>query len=338
MTDAMLPEHPGGWLLFTTSLPAQTASDIRVRVWRSLRLLGAATLREGIAILPFSEEHYATLEKLAREIESVSGIAWLIELPKQRDNIETLFPSLFNRVKAYELLMSQAGQLLENLIVLEEPVARLWIRQLKRHFRAISNIDFFPGTARDRANQILNDLEAAIRYHYSPKSLPVPPSLEEDQSHPWLLQTSDYQQKTWATYADLWVDRIACAWLILRFIDPRARFVWIVSSYPYPDDVIGFDFEGATFAHTEDQVTFEVLLARFDLERDVALRAMAALVHDLDVGGAPVAESVGVESMLSGLKKISPHDDAFLVAAIPFLDALYHSFREQHFSLPETEA
>src|SRR3546814_8628301 len=72
--------------------------------------------------------------------------------------------------------------------------------------------------------------------------------------------------RTWATRRRPWVDRLACAWLIHRFIDSQARFLWLESPALCPADALGFDFDGATFTHIEARVSFEVLLASFRSE------------------------------------------------------------------------
>lgn len=79
------------------------------------------------------------------------------------------------------------------------------------------------------------------------------------------------------------MDRLASAWLIGRFIDPSARFLWLASPDDCPDEALGFDFDGATFTHVEEKVTFETLLASFDLDSPALLR-LGKLVHYLDVG------------------------------------------------------
>lgn len=111
-----------------------------------------------------------------------------------------------------------------------------------------------------------------------------------------------------------WVDRLASAWLVRRFIDPQARIHWIASPQECPADALGFDFDGATFSHVGSRVTFEVLLASFGLEQP-ALARLGLLVHYLDVGGIEPAESAGVESILAGLREALCDDDQLLAAA-----------------------
>ena len=124
------------------------------------------------------------------------------------------------------------------------------------------------------------------------------------------------------------MDRAASAWLIRRFIDPNASFLWLRTPAACPHDAVGFDFDHATFTHVGDAVTFEVLLYAFELETDPALSRIGALVHYLDVGGAPVADAAGFIAMLSGLKQSCSDDDAFLAGASPLLDHLYTAYRQ----------
>ena len=138
-----------------------------------------------------------------------------------------------------------------------------------------------------------------------------------------------YQGRLWATRRHLWVDRVASAWLIQRFIDPHARFLWLDTPADCPPDALGFDFDGATFSHVGEQVTFEVLLASFGLENDRGLARLGAMVHALDVGGTATPEAGGFEAVLAGARKRWPDDDALLADIGGVLDSLH-----AHFSSP----
>jgi hypothetical protein len=126
----------------------------------------------------------------------------------------------------------------------------------------------------------------------------------------------------------VWVDRVASAWLIQRFIDPEARFLWLTTPQDCPADAIGFDFDGAEFTHTDQRVTFEVFVASFDLGTDPALARLGVLVHTLDVGGVPVPEAAGFEAILTGVRASGTDDDQVLAAMMPVLDALYTAFSQ----------
>jgi hypothetical protein len=103
----------------------------------------------------------------------------------------------------------------------------------------------------------------------------------------------DYRGRLWATRQRLWIDRVASAWMIRRFIDPQAKFLWLKRVKDCPKRAVGFDFDGAEFTHADSKVTFEVLVASFGLHEDPGLARLGALVHHLDVWGIPIAEGPG---------------------------------------------
>ena len=135
-----------------------------------------------------------------------------------------------------------------------------------------------------------------------------------------------YQGRLWATRRNMWVDRVTSAWLIQRFIDPSARFLWMETPADCPPEVLGFDFDGATFTHVGKRVTFEVLLSSFGLEGDRGLVRLATMVHALDVGGASTPEASGFEAVLAGARKRLPDDNALLADIGSVLDSLHAYF------------
>ncbi|WIM06384.1 MAG: chromate resistance protein [Candidatus Nitricoxidivorans perseverans] len=142
------------------------------------------------------------------------------------------------------------------------------------------------------------------------------------------LAAADFQGRTWATRKNLWIDRMASAWLISRFIDRKAKFLWIDSPKKCPKSALGFDFDGAAFTHVGSRVTFEVLMASFGLDTDPALAKIGAIVHCLDVGGVSVPEAAGVEAVLGGLRAAAPDDDRLLTESRRVFDGLYDNFRK----------
>ena len=145
-----------------------------------------------------------------------------------------------------------------------------------------------------------------------------------------LRPPADYQGRIWATRRNIWVDRVASTWLIQRFIDTKARFVWLANKpTDCPKDALGFDFDGCEFTHVDDKVTFEVLMASFSMEADRGLQRLAAMVHALDVGGTPVSEAMGFEAILKGASQRLPDDDALLQEIGSVLDSLHPERQNQ---------
>ena len=124
------------------------------------------------------------------------------------------------------------------------------------------------------------------------------------------------------------VDRLASVWLIKRFIDRSAKFAWIDRPRDRPKGAIGFDFDGAQFTHVDGRVTFEVLLASFGLDNDPALASIGQAVHFLDVGGIPVADARGLETMLRGIKAKARGDDQMLAEASKVFNWFHSAYGE----------
>ncbi len=143
------------------------------------------------------------------------------------------------------------------------------------------------------------------------------------------LDPAKYRNRIWATRKDLWVDRLASAWLIKRFIDRNAKFAWIDRPRDRPKGSIGFDFDGAEFTHIESRVTFEVLLTGFGLDGDQALASIGHAIHGLDTGGIPVADAKGLETILGGIKGKARSDDEMALEASKVFDLLYLAYAQK---------
>ncbi len=303
------------WLLFLANLAGRSASTPRVRLWRTMKELGAGTLRDGVAVLPASAAARDRLQSARRQVEADGGSAWLLELGQQSAEVEKGIRELFDRRAAYGEIDDSAKTLRRGLADLDEAAARRRYRQLEREFESVRATDFFPGPASTGVRGHLDELARHLDRHYSPGE-PAPGG-----GAPRRLDRSLYQGRTWATRRRPWVDRVASAWLIRRFVDARARFLWLAAPGDCPADALGFDFDGAAFTHVGERVTFEVLVASFALDSEPGLDGIARLVHYLDVGGEPVEEAAGFEAILAGLRD-QCDDDALLDAMTPVLDAL----------------
>lgn len=309
------------YLALVVSLPTRASSG-RVRVWRALKALGCATLRDGVYLLPDTPDHDAALEEVADAAAKVDGHAEIYRLVARDDVQAAALQGLFDRGEDYAHVVGEARTLREELDGLDHAVAQRREQALRRRFDQIVGVDFFAGEAQRQALAELGVLHVAVARMLSPDE-PGPTQAEVSRR-----DRADYRGRTWATRARPWVDRMASAWLIRRFIDPEARFVWLASPADCHNDWLGFDFDGATFTHVGVRVTFETLMASFGLESDPALQRVASLVHALDVGGLPVAEAPGVEALLAGLRAAEPDDDALLARASDVFDWLLQSYRE----------
>jgi len=195
-------------------------------------------------------------------------------------------------------------------------------RKLRKAFEQLAAIDFFPGEAQRQTAAALSSLEAdAARAAAPDEPHAVAHAVER-------LDAAHYQGRVWATRRRPWVDRLASAWLIRRFIDREARFVWLKSPADCPRRAIGFDFDGATFSHIGAMVTFETLLASFDL-RTPALSRLGVLVHGLDAGGVLPPEAPGVERVLAGMREAITDDDQLLLAAAGVFEGLLVAFENE---------
>jgi hypothetical protein len=303
------------------SLPTENATE-RMRVWRALKAAGAGVLRDGVYVLPERPDLAEVLARLAGEITQAGGSAHVLRVvPRGEDQAEAL-RGLFDRTKDYAALADEIGRARAAFSPEEPGAVRRQGKALRRQFDAIAAIDFFPGEAKRQAEAALIEAEEAAAAILSPgephgRRGPVP-----------RLDPAHYQGRVWATRRAPWVDRLACAWLIKRHVDPAASFVWLESPGALPPQAVGFDFDGAPFTHVENRVTFEVLLKSFGLEADAALRRLADVVHYLDVGGIPVSDAPGVATILAGAKQKSRDDDQLLKHALALFDFLYAAYAE----------
>jgi len=303
------------WLLLILSLPTENAT-VRMRAWRSIKGWGAASLRDGVYLLPAHPDHVKKLEAVARDVREAGGVAYVVPT----DGPEAHgFPVLFDRSDDYEALYSDIAELRATLAPELAMEVMKEARKLRKRFSRLSEIDFFPGAARGRVDSALQALETDTNRVLSPDE-PLPSSGSVPR-----LEHANYKSRIWATRRQPWVDRLASAWLIKRFIDPRARFLWLRSPADCPDDALGFDFDGAAFTHVNEKVTFETLLASFDL-REVALQRIGELVHYLELGGHQPPEASGVDCVLMGLRESHSDDNQLLLAANQVFDSLYTTY------------
>jgi len=310
------------WLSLIISLPTSNATA-RMRIWRALKSLGCGVLRDGVYLLPDSAAAASSLEQQASEVIASGGTAQIVKLGSTHPAQDISLRRLFDRTDDYAILKLEIDAFLSSIATLNLLASKRTLKRLARDFAAIAAIDFFPGPARDQIALLLDKAVtelAAVTHPDEPR--PIQGKIKK-------LQRDDFHKRTWATRKRLWIDRMASAWLIRRFIDPGAKFKWLDKPQDCPKSALGFDFDGATFTHVGSLVTFEVLLATFIHEPDPALQRLASVVHFLDVGGIPVAEAHGLELILKGMRERCPDDDVLLGEASTIFDDLYLTYMNE---------
>jgi hypothetical protein len=309
-------------LALMTSLPTGN-STIRMRVWRGLRSIGCGVLRDGVYVLPVDSPRAAALAEAESEIKAAGGFAMTVELnlktPAQLEHVR----KLFDRSEDYGAIVARIHAARARLQRLGKRKANTLVQRLRRALEDLSEIDYYPGQARMQANDAMAGLEREVQWLRFPGE-PRPANRKLRR-----LDPADYRNRTWATRKDLWVDRLASVWLIQRFIDRNAKFAWIDRPRDRPKGSIGFDFDGALFTHVSGRVTFELLVASFGLEDDPALATIGRAVHFLDIGGIPVPDAKGLETMLRGIKAKARSDNETVVEANKVFDFFYSAYAQK---------
>jgi len=314
------------WLLLIHQIPAKP-SYLRAKIWRRLQQAGAVPLKQAVYALPQHEEHREILTWIAQEIVSGGGEAMLLEAQLLTGLDDEQVSELFRQARRadYEKILTEARQLRANWQERRSDAGattlelRAALGNLRKGLAAIIAIDFFPIPERNQAEISLAELETALRQEGLPGSAVA-------------ATTSDLaalRGKTWVTRANVYVDRLASAWFIRRFIDPAATFKFIRSATyaPAPEE-IRFDLPEAEFTHAGNRCTFEVLVARF-AAGDQALARLAGLIHDIDLHddafGCP--ETEGVRALLDGIVATTADDSARITSGGAIFDNLLAYFQ-----------
>jgi hypothetical protein len=309
------------WLLLITNLPGQNQT-LRMRIWRGLKAAGAALMRDGVYVLPETADSQRIFEEHAREIRAVAGSVHILHFRADSTEQQNALIALFDRTADYQEFIARLQIWRKSLSKITEIEARKILAPITRDAAATAAADRFPGKPQDQMQAALAEAQGALNARFSPDE-PRPAHRKIPRR-----EIKDFQGRTWATRERIWIDRVCSAWLIRRFIDPKAKFVWLKDIKKKPKQALGFDFNGAEFTHVDSKVTFEVLLTSFGLDQDLALTRLGSLVHFLDVGGIPVAEAAGFAAIMAGARAIETDDQALLNSVTPMLDGLYQNYRQ----------
>ena len=304
------------WLVAVTQLPTEDP-DARMRVLRTLESLGTAVMREGVYVLPDTPENRRALEALTEYIAKSAGNAQVLRVSAASAAQQSSLERLFDRTARYEELIKTVKSLRVGFGHSDPHAIARVLQKQRRDFEAIAALDFFPAQPRKRAEQALAKAQAEVQQLLATSSQPAVFGAAEK-----------LQRRAWATRKPAWADRLACAWLIRRFIDPEAKVMWLEKSEPPPSGALGFAYDGAHFTANASRVAYEEMLAKLDLGRNPALAKIASIVHFLEIGGTAVPEAAGVQTLLQGALRRSSSPQELVAEAEKTFDLLYEAYYE----------
>ena len=305
-----------GWLCLVANLPIEDPGA-RMRTLRTLESLGAAIIRDGVFLLPETPANRQAVDGLAEYVHKNSGYAYVMLVTPLDSAQQETFRHLFDRTARYDDLIRTIESLKVGFGVADPSAISRVLHKQRRELETIAALDYFPNASRERANAALLDAETAVRRLLFPA-----------QAAAGLSANEPMLGRVWATRHPLWADRLACAWLIRRFIDPEATLVWLDKGQDCPPGALSFGFEGAHFGNSGSRVTYEEMLARLSLDRNSALAKIGSIVHFLEIRGTPVPEAAGVQTLLQGSVARCANDDDLLRETEKTFDLLYEAYED----------
>lgn len=303
-----------------------------MRIWRKLNRAGAVLFKGAVYLLPDSEDHAELFGWLVSEVSDLGGESAIVKADRIESVGDDEIFSLFNRQR--EVDYQKSFRLLEDLRKKVRSVQKgSPLKEIKSILNAFSKcekeynqvlaIDFFDCPQGKELAQAIQRLRMEI----DQLSRRVP-GRSSDQIA--VNRARDYKGRTWVTRPNPFVDRMSSAWLIRKFIDPRAVFSFSpeINEHSPVRDAVHFDMKDAAFSHVGDLCTFEVLLKSFDL-KDKTLRKIAEIVHDLDIRDNKYRrdEASGLEAVLTGIRNSEGDDLEKLNKGMAIFELLYTSNR-----------
>jgi len=307
------------WLLLVHQLPAKPAYS-RVKIWRRLRELGAINVKNSVYILPAGTATRAQFAQILLEIERHGGDGLLTEADLVAGMRDDQLRSLFNAARDTDYhavtieLRGLAQARKKSKKPKSDPAAAL--SRLDQRLSQLGEIDFFGASGRTAAEALLAELEhSGIVRGISPPQKPAAPA--------------DLTGKVWVTRRDIHVDRIACAWLIRRFIDAKAVLKFVPTKHYQPSaNEFRYDMQDGEFTHEGDHCSFETLLARMRIS-DPALKTIAEVIHDIDLkdGKFGHPQTPGIAHVIAGICRTQGDDEARVARGAELFDDIYEQFR-----------
>jgi hypothetical protein len=305
---------PEKWLLLLYRLPTKNGGA-RVSLWRQLRKSGALPFTTSASLLPDHADHYERFQWLAQQVRDAAGEATLIRVTDVEGVSHADLVRQFNEARAgdYDTLAAEVAKLIAANKRKAGESYPADLEKLVRQFEEIRKVDFF-GCPRAQDAQMLFQRAAGLQGGGRGKASPR-------------LSAKKFTGRNWLTRPRPQIDRAGSAWLIRRFIDPKARFIFGNDPRQHPE-AIPYDMFEVEFSHHGEDCTFETLVKRFGLA-DKAVLKMAEMVHDADLqdGKFQAAECLGIDRLLKGWAKAGLADDELLARGTECFEALYQSLR-----------
>lgn len=321
------------WLLLIHRIPPKP-SYFRAKILRRLQGLGAVPIKKSVYALPKNEQTLEDFHWILREIVQGGGEAFLSEGDFVEGLTDEQVRALFHDVRDadYARLSQEARGIVESFASTPTEEKNLTERKaqivrIRKRLAEIAALDFFGAPGRPEAEELLSALEASL------KAAQAAPGGAERAKRAGAL--GKVQKRTWVTRKGVHVDRIASAWLIRKFIDPRATFRFVSSEKYRPEaEELRFDMFEAEFTHEGDRCTFEVLMQCVGLD-DPALHPIAEIVHDIDLKDRKFGrqEAFGVARLIDGITMANRGDEERLVRGFAIFDDLYAFFQNQPLAL-----
>jgi len=308
------------WLWLVHQLPAKPAYA-RVKIWRRLQESGAISLKNSVYVLPSCEGARAQFKQILKEIERSGGDGLVSEADLVAGMRNDQLRALFNgaRDADYHTIISELRQLGQGWKKSKKPKSDpvMALARLSQRLSQIGAIDFFGASGRTAAEALLAELEHSniIR--------------TDTALAPQALRTADMTGKTWVTRQDIHVDRIACAWLIRRFIDSKAVLKFVPTKQYQPRaGEYRYDMQDGEFTHEGDKCSFETLLLRARIS-DPALTAIAEIIHDIDLkdGKFGHPQTSGIAHVIAGICRTQGDDEARVARGTELFNDIYEQFR-----------
>jgi len=318
------------WLLLIHQIPAKP-TYFRAKIWRRLQQLGAVAIKQSVYAMPHQEQSLEDLTWIVKEITDGGGEATMIQARFIEGLSDPQVIGLFHAARGsdYEKILAEIRALREDWHCQAGESAtdcllgfRTRLEKIRKQFNDVVRIDFFKAPEQLQAQTALNDLETTFIEHRSTE----PAASDKNTGITGLTG------KTWVTRENIYVDRIACAWLVRRYADPDARFRFVTGSQYSPEPgEIRYDMAEAEYTHAMDKCSFEVMIERFGIS-DPALSLVAKVVHDIDLKDSAfgLPETAGVQALFDGITATAHDDLERIDQASGVLDSLLAYFKNRY--------